>query len=120
MKVYLAIAASPLTDLHLPQTFDTRSLKHHLTNIPELRKGMAKFNIEYDHKGTGEPHKHARVSLETDMGTAYLEFSLNDTNWHYTGESNVNGEVIDYKGHTAHNSVQAICRKVRGLLLKLI
>lgn len=121
MKVLIALAAaSPLTDLHTPQSFDIRSLKHHLTNIPEIRKGMIKYHIEYDHEGSGEPHKNARVSFDSDTGTGFLAFSLHETNWHYTGESVINGEQINYEGHTAHNSMQAICRKVRGLLLKLI
>jgi hypothetical protein len=54
------------------------------------------------------------------MGTGSIQFTLEETNWHYEGETDINGEHTKYEGFTAHDSVQAICRKVRGLLLKLL
>ena len=120
MEIQIALAASPLTELHLPKTLDVMSLKHHLTNIPELRKGYVEWDIKYDTEDVGEPHHSARVGIRSDMGTGYLAFFKADKVWEYTGETDINGEVTEYKGHTAHHSVQAICRKVRGLIQLLV
>ena len=120
MDIQIALAASPLTSHHLPQTFDIRNLKSHLTDIPEIRKGMLSYDVEYDHVGKGKPHHSAHVSFVSDMGTGFIAFVRGENDWHYTAETNINGEVIRYEGQTVHSSVQAICRKVRGLLIKLI
>lgn len=120
MDVQIALAASPLADMHKPQTLDIRHLKSNLTNIPEIRKGMIKYDIEYDHVNEGKPHHSARVSFVSDMGTGYIAFVRGEFNWHYEGETTINGEVINYKGETVHSSIQSIARKVRGFLIKLI
>ena len=120
MEMMIALAASPLTDMHQPKTFDIRSLKHQLLNIQEIRKGLIKTEIKFDNEGDGKPHHSARVDLVSDMGTGFIEFAREETNWWYKGETNINGELTNYEGYTAHHSVQAVCRKVRGLLLKLL
>ena len=120
MEMMIALAASPLTDMHLPKTFDQLSLKHHLFSIQEIRKGLIKCKVEYDHEGDGKPHHSARVDFVSDMGSGFIRFTREETNWWYEGETNINGELTNYEGYTAHHSVQAICRKVRGLLLKLL
>lgn len=120
MELFIALAATPLSDMHQPKTFDLRSLKHQLHNIQEIRKGLIKCDINYDHVGNGKPHHSARVDFVSDMGTGSIQFTLEETNWHYEGETDINGENTKYEGFTAHDSVQAICRKVRGLLLKLL
>lgn len=120
MEMFIALAASPLSDMHQPKTFDFRSLKHHLHNIQEIRKGLIQCEINYDHECNGKPHHNARVDFVSDMGTGSIQFTLEETNWKYEGETEINGENTKYEGYTAHNSVQAVCRKVRGLLLKLL
>lgn len=122
MEIQIALAASPLTELHLPKTLDVKSLKHQLTNIPEIRKGMVQWDIKYDTEDVGKPHHSARVDIRSDMGNGYLEFMKpeHETVWEYVGQSDINGEVTEYKGHTVHHSIEAICRKVRGLILTLI
>lgn len=120
MDVQIALAASPLTSMHLPQSFDLRNLKTHISDIPEIRKGMLKYEIEYDHVGDGKPHHSAQIDFVSDMGTGYIAFVRGENDWQYRGETNINGEVINYEGSTVHSSVQAICRKVRGFVLKLI
>lgn len=120
MKVYLALAASPLTELHLPQTFDTKSLRTHLSDIPEFRKGMVIWDVKYDTVGNEKPHHSARVNIETDMGSGFIEFELDGAFWKYEGQTIINGEKTLYEGSTVHNSVQSICRKVRGLTMLLL
>lgn len=120
MKVFIALAASPLTELHLPQTFDLKSLRHHLVDIPEFRKGYLKWNVEYDSVGDGKPHHSARVQMTSDMGSGTIELIRGETTWHYSGETNINGEVIEYEGETAHSSIQSVCRKVRGMAQLLL
>lgn len=120
MKVQLALAASPLTTLHQSQSFDVKSLKHQITDIPEFRQGRVVWDIVYDSVGNDKPHHSAKVDIQSDMGYGYLEFELIGRHWHYTGETVINGEKTEYEGKTAHNSIQAICRKVRGLTLTLL
>lgn len=120
MKVLLALAASPLTELHLPKTLDPKSLRHVLTDIPEFRKGLVKWDIEFDHQNEGKPHENARVTMSTEIGEAFLQFFLAGDLWEYEGESVINGELTEYEGQTAHNSVQAIARKVRTLAKALL
>jgi hypothetical protein len=120
MKVFIALAASPLTELHLPQTFDLKSLRHHLVDIPEFRQGKIKWEVHYDSVGNSKPHHSARVQLTGDMGTGWLELVLGERAWHYTGETVINGETTDYEGDTAHSSIQSACRKVRGMAQMLL
>lgn len=120
MHLYIALAASPLTNLHTPKSLDVRSLKHHITDIPEIRKGEVKYDIEYDAVGDDKPHHSAHINLESDMGSAYLAFHRQESNWRYTGETVINGEVTPYAGETAHYSFEAICRKVRAVILKIV
>lgn len=120
MEIQIALAASPLTELHSPKTLNVMSLRHQLTNITELRKGFVDWDIEYDTDDVGKPHHSARVNIRSDMGTGYLSFTKSEKVWDYTGETDINGEVTEYKGHTVHSSVESICRKVRGLIQKLI
>ena len=120
MDVQIALAASPLHEMHLPQSSDLRSLKTHVSNIPELRKGMLKYEIEYDHVGDGKPHHSAQIDFVSDMGTGYIAFVRGENDWQYRGETNINGEVINYEGSSGHTSIHSIIRKVRGLAIKLI
>lgn len=120
MLVQLALAASPLTELHLPQTFDLKSLRHRLVDIPELRQGKLRWKIEYDSVGNGKPHHSARVDFVGDMGTGYIDLVRGESNWAYTGETIINGEKTDYEGVTAHSSIESVCRKVRGMAQLLV
>jgi len=120
MDIQIALAASPLSGLFTPQSSDLRSLKTHIADIPELRMGMVQFDVSYDIVKAGEPDHSAQIDFVSDMGTGYIAFVRGETDWQYRGETNIDGEVIQYKGSTVHNSMQAICRKVRGFVLKLI
>ncbi len=120
MKVFIALAASPLTELHLPQSFDLKSLRHHLVDIPELRKGQLRWKVEYDSVGNGKPHHSARVEFTSDMGTGFIDLVRGETTWHYVGETAINGETTKYEGETAHSSLQSVCRKVRGMAQLLL
>ena len=119
MELFIALAGSPLMELHTPKTNDLRFLSHEVDAIPEISKGQVAATVEYGYEETGGSHDSASIDLKSDVGTASLKFFKQNNTWIYSGHVEINGEFDQYAGQTTHDNVKAIARKVRALAIRL-
>ncbi len=119
MKLLIALASAPLSELHKPQTNDIKYLSHELSILPEISKGHVGFEVDFGHVDENKPHDSATVKLRSAVGTAQLTFFMQGSSWVYSGHLEINGEYDQYAGQTSHVNVKTIARKVRALAMRL-
>lgn len=118
MELQIALAGSPLAELHTPKTNDIKYLNHEINRIPEVRKGKVAIEVNFGHKTKGD-HDSAVVEARSDNGNMKLSFFKQGKNWIYSGELEINGKVSKYAGQTHHDSPASIVRKVRALIMRI-